>query len=61
MKAGWKTRIDERRYFEQKRKEWLVRVLDTKMHNAQIKFQEEEAKQHLKLLTQPINSLFKKI
>jgi len=36
MKAGWKTRIDERRYFEEKRKAWLdhvnmVRSLEIRM------------------------------
>lgn len=36
MRAGWKLRIDERRYFEEKRAEWFKRVSDKKMREAEL-------------------------
>jgi len=39
MKAGWKTRIDERRYFEEKKQEWRKRCLQIQSKEAQVAFQ----------------------
>lgn len=50
MKAGWKTRIDERRYFEEKRKEQEDRVLQglyLQQQIAAMKQQEQEKQSKL--------------
>lgn len=36
MKAGWKTRIDERRYFEEKKEKDFERVMQTLRMEAQM-------------------------
>lgn len=36
MRAGWKLRIDERRYFEEKRAAWFKGVSDRKMREVEL-------------------------
>ena len=36
MRAGWKLRMDERRYFEEKRAAWFKRVSDKKMREVEL-------------------------